>query len=145
MFAHGKGVVVDIDIWHKCIGHVNIQWLKKMKLQNIVAWLPQLKMDNMHKVCEACQLGKQANYAFPHNAEVSKRHLEVIHNDVWTTKTTSIGSYTYYVSFINDHTRKVCLYFMKQKSEVFNHFNKFRAMLEKKKGMHIKVLRSHGT
>ena len=27
MFAHGTGVVVDIDIWHKRIGHVNVQRL----------------------------------------------------------------------------------------------------------------------
>ena len=25
MFAHGTGVVADIDIWHKRIGHVNVQ------------------------------------------------------------------------------------------------------------------------
>ena len=25
MFAHGKAIVVNIDIWHKWIGHVNIQ------------------------------------------------------------------------------------------------------------------------
>ena len=24
MFAHGKGAVANIDIWHKHIGHVNI-------------------------------------------------------------------------------------------------------------------------
>ena len=30
MFARGKGVFVDIDIWHKYIGHVNIQQLKKV-------------------------------------------------------------------------------------------------------------------
>jgi len=25
MFAHGTGVIADIDIWHKRIGHVNVQ------------------------------------------------------------------------------------------------------------------------
>ena len=26
MFAHGRtGVIIDIDIWHKRIGHVNVQ------------------------------------------------------------------------------------------------------------------------
>ena len=87
MLAHEKGVVADIDIWHECIGHVNIQRLKKMQVQNVVARLSNFKVDNMHKVCEACQIGKQARHAFPHNVEVSKRPLEVIHNDVWTTKT----------------------------------------------------------
>ena len=30
MFAHGRGVIADIEIWHKRIGHVNIQRLKSM-------------------------------------------------------------------------------------------------------------------
>ncbi len=46
----------------------------------------------------------------------------MIHSDVWTTKTESIGRCKYYVSFIDDHTRKVWVYFMKHKGEVFNIF-----------------------
>ena len=33
---------------------------------------------------------------------------------------------------------------MKQNNEVFRHFKKFRAMVEKEKGMHVKVLSSNG-
>ena len=33
---------------------------------------------------------------------------------------------------------------MKQKSEVFDHFKNFRALVEKEKAMHIKVLRFDG-
>ena len=58
MFAHGTGIIVDIDIWHKRIGHVNVQRLKSMQTKNIVDGLPNFKVDGMHKVCEACQLGK---------------------------------------------------------------------------------------
>ena len=36
------------------------------------------------------------------------------------------------------------VYFMKHKSEVFSHFKGFNAMVEKEKGMQIKVLRSDG-
>ena len=31
MFAQGAGVVADIDIWHKRIGHVNEQRLRSMQ------------------------------------------------------------------------------------------------------------------
>ena len=48
------------------------------------------------------------------------------------------------MSFIDDHTRKVWVYFMKHKSEVFNHFKAFKAMVEKERSMQIKVLRSDG-
>ena len=68
----------------------------------------------------------------------------MIHLHVWTTKATSLGGWHYYVSFIYDHTGKVWVYFMKHKSEVFSHFKAFKAMVEKEKGTHIKVLRSDG-
>jgi hypothetical protein len=68
----------------------------------------------------------------------------MIHSDVWTTKTKSIGGCKYYVSFIDDHTRKVWVYFMKHKGEVFQHFLNFKAMVEKEKGVSIKCLRSDG-
>jgi uncharacterized protein YigE (DUF2233 family) len=68
----------------------------------------------------------------------------MIHSDVWTAKTESIGGYKYYVSFINDHTRKVWVYFMKHKGEVFQHFLNFKAMVEKEKGVSIKCLSSDG-
>jgi transposase InsO family protein len=48
------------------------------------------------------------------------------------------------VSFIDDHTRKVWVYFMKHKGEVFQHFLNFKAMVEKEKGVSIKCLRSDG-
>ena len=28
MFAQGRGVVADTDIWHKRIGHINLQRLR---------------------------------------------------------------------------------------------------------------------
>jgi hypothetical protein len=43
----------------------------------------------------------------------------MIHLDVWSMKMESIGKCRYYVNFIDDHTRKVWVYFMKHKGEMF--------------------------
>jgi len=59
-------------------------------------------------------------------------------------KTESIGGCKYYVNFIDDHTRKVWVYFMKHKGEMFQHFLNFKAMVEKEKGVSIKCLRFDG-
>ncbi len=99
----------------------------------------------MHKICEACQFGKQTKNVFPHDKNVSKRTLDVMHSDVWgPTKTTSMGGCRYYVSFIDDHTRKLWVYFMKEKSAVFTHFQNFRMLAEKQTGLQVKCLRSDG-
>jgi hypothetical protein len=48
------------------------------------------------------------------------------------------------MSFIDNHTRKVWVYFMKHKSEMFQHFFNFKAMVEKEKGVSIKCLTFDG-
>jgi len=99
----------------------------------------------MSKVCEVCQLGKQVRHPFPaQTTHVSSKPLEMIHSNVWTMKTESIRGCKYFVSFIDDHTRKVWVYFMKHKGEVFQHFLNFKAMVKKEKGVNIKRLRSDG-
>jgi transposase InsO family protein len=117
-----------------------------MEKQNLVGGFPKFGTEEvMSEVCETRQLGKQARYPFPvQTTHVSSKLLEMIHLDVWTMKTESIGGYKYYVSFIDDHTRKVWVYFMKHKGELFQHFLNFKAMVEKEKGVSIKCLRSDG-
>ncbi len=63
LFTHGKGVG-DIGIWHKRVGHVNLQGLKLMEKQNLVGGLPKFGIEEvMSKVCETCQLGKQVRFS----------------------------------------------------------------------------------
>jgi hypothetical protein len=144
LFAHGKGVG-DIGIWHKQVGHVNFQCLKLMEKQNFVGGLPKFGIKKVtSKVCEACQLEKQVRHPFPTQiAHVSSKPLEMIHLDVWTMKTKFIRGCKYYVSFIDDPT-KVWVYFMKHQGEMFQHFLKFKTMVEKEKGVNIKCLRFDG-
>ena len=47
------------------------------------------------------------------------------------------------LTFIDDFTRKVWVYFLKYKSEVFEKFFHFKALVEKQSGQHIKVLRTN--
>ena len=47
MYAQGSRVVANIDIWHKRIGHVNLQKLKSMQTQKIVTGLPDFKVSDM--------------------------------------------------------------------------------------------------
>ena len=60
----------------------------------------------MHNVCEACQFRKQSRHAFAKDRNVSERPLQVIHSNVWgPTRTASLAG-SYYVTFIDDHTKK---------------------------------------
>jgi transposase InsO family protein len=55
---------------------------------------------------------------------------------------TSFSGYVYYVSFIDDYSRKTCVYFLKSKDEVFGKFKEFKALIENLSKRNIKILRS---
>jgi transposase InsO family protein len=54
----------------------------------------------------------------------------------------SIIGARYFLLFVDDYSRKMWVYFLKLKSEVFNEFQKFKALVEKESGCHITSLRS---
>ena len=116
-----------------------------MQSKEIVIGLRKFKVNGMHKVCEACQLGKQARGSFSLDKNVIKNVLDIVYSNVWgPAKTTPMGGCKYYVTFIDDHTRKVWVYFMKEKSEVFVHFQNFRVLVEKQTNMQVKCIRPDG-
>ncbi|RXY71475.1 hypothetical protein DD581_34505 [Klebsiella pneumoniae] len=55
----------------------------------------------------------------------------------------SLGGSLYYVTFIDDATRKTWVYVMKNKSDVFSIFQRWKAFVENETGTKVKCLRSN--
>src|SRR4051812_3159672 len=95
-------------------------------------------------LCKGCLHGKQ--HRTPLLSEAGKRAkelLELIHTDVCgPMSTNSIGGARYFVTFIDDKSRKTFVYFLKTKDQVFTKFKEFRAMIQNQTGKRIKALRS---
>jgi transposase InsO family protein len=53
----------------------------------------------------------------------------------------SLGKSVYYVSFIDDFSRNTWIYFLRKKSEVFDKFKEFKALVENQTKKIIKVSR----
>ena len=79
MYAEGLKTETNIELWHKRIGHVNLQRLRGMQSKGLVLGLPAFDSKRVDRVCEACQLGIQNRLPFPKESSVSKVLLEVIH------------------------------------------------------------------
>ena len=66
-----------------------------------------------------------------------------MHSDVFgSVKVPSLGKSMYYVSFIDDFSRNTQIYFLKKKSEVFDRFKEFKALVENETEKKIKVLKT---
>ncbi|KAL0314923.1 UNVERIFIED_CONTAM: Retrovirus-related Pol polyprotein from transposon TNT 1-94 [Sesamum angustifolium] len=87
---------------------------------------------------------KQHKKPFPSGTSWrAKAVLELIHTDVCgPMRTPSHEQNRYFILFIDDYSRMTWVYFMREKSEVFKVFKKFKNLVEKQSGRSIKVLRS---
>lgn len=98
------------------------------------------------QLCEACTVGKHHRTPFPtQQHHRATQPLQIIHSDVCCPMSiSSNGNNRYFLTFIDDFTCKIWVYFFARKSEVFDHFKKFKIYVEKQSGYFIKVLHTDG-
>lgn len=133
----------DLMMWHRRMGHLGYDGL--MKLNGLVNGVTIKGDRSVLAKCVPCLLGKQSRQPFRREeAEIkSKQILELIHSDVCgPMETDSVGGAKYFVTFVDDHSRKVFVYFIKRKSDVQRVFAEFKSIVENQTGLKIKVLRS---
>jgi histone deacetylase 1/2 len=82
-------------------------------------------------VCDACQQGKSHQLPYLVSSGVSKYPLELVFSNVWGHVPESVGRKKYYVSFIDDFSKFTWIYLLKFKSEVFQKFHEFQALVER--------------
>ncbi|RDX69512.1 hypothetical protein CR513_51366, partial [Mucuna pruriens] len=127
------------ELWHKRLGHMSekgLEILAKDHLQSIKG--------QPFDLCEDCLVGKQHKVSFhrPDSGRRRKHILDLVHSDVCSTSERSLGGAQYFVTFIDDHSRKLWVYPLKRKDEVLRAFKEFHASVERETGKKLKCLRS---
>jgi hypothetical protein len=129
------------ELWHRRMAHLHHGALGG--LGEVVTGVPQINIEHQD-VCRGCALGKFAKASFPSNDSRSVGILDLVHTDVCGPMSrNSLSGCEYYLTFIDDYSRKTWIYFLKAKSEVFAQFQEFRALVENQSRKRIKVLRSN--
>ena len=78
-----------------------------MKMMLSKAKLSKLKYIDFD-MCESCILGKQKNVSFLKTGRTPKAEkLELVHTDLWGPPVASLRGSRYYITFIDDSSRKV--------------------------------------
>jgi len=127
------------ELWYRKRGHLQHGALRM--LRETMTGVPKLSTEH-DDVSRGCVLGKYAKATFPRSDSRSDAVLQLIHSDICNPMSTrSLRGYEYFVTFINDHSRKTWIYFLKTKGEVFNCFQEFKALVQNTMGKKIKVLR----
>jgi hypothetical protein len=125
-------------LWHERLGHLHMGMVKKM--------LPNTEFGDKNFKCESCLKGKMARMSFKKSNSKTEELFELVHSDVCGPfEKEAYGGYRgyrYFVTFIDDKSRYCFIYLLRAKSEVFQKFKEFEALVSNKYSAKIKTLRS---
>lgn len=124
-------------LWHKRLVHISRDRMTRLVKDGI---LPSLDFSDF-ETCIQCLKGKMAK-GNKKGATRSSNLLEVIHTDISGPYPASITGHTSFITFIDDYSRYMHLYLIKEKSESLQTFTDFKTLVENQLDRKIKVVRS---
>ncbi|CAL9238171.1 unnamed protein product [Arabidopsis halleri] len=120
-------------LWHSRLGHMSEKGLQ------LLAKKEMLKTEDIAELkdCEHCVLGKFHKLSYKTGKHTSTEKLEYVHSDLWGSPnvTPSLSRFQYYISFVDDYSRKVWVYFLRTKDEAFSKFVEWKAFVENQSGL----------
>lgn len=143
-YANLSSTESEERLWHRRLGHLNRVSLNLLK--NGIATGINFSGDAMDgPPCVPCIEGKHARKPFKasKNKKLVDNKLDLIHTDLcgpmpvksWSNK-------RYMLTFIDDHSRKIFVYFIETKDEVKKYIKDFVNMVENECEQTVKVIRS---
>jgi transposase InsO family protein len=127
-------------LWHRRLAHPSHQ---NMLILRDMSYGMKFSNEKLEK-CKTCIKGKQTSKAFSKVKGTRARDiLGIVRTDICGPM--SVPSWSgsrYFMTLIDDKTRKTFVYFLKHKSEVGNILKEFKAVTEKQSDKRIKIIRS---
>ena len=123
--ATSKAHPNDSKLWHYRLGHMGEKGMNTLAKKGLI------KVSCNLEFCEHCVFGKQKRVSFSSGIHRTKDALDYIHSDLWgPSPVTSRGGKRYMLTIIDDFSRKVWVFSLKHKDEVFPTFTEWKVMIE---------------
>jgi len=94
-----------------------------------------------HKGCDHCFVEKKNKVSFEVHSPGRPEILDLVHCHLCgAMKTRTIGGSAYFLSFVDDHSRKTWVYTLKSKNDVLSMFKKFKVSVERETRKKLKCI-----
>lgn len=102
------------------------------------------RIDHPNQLHKGYLVAKQTRLPFPTQANFrADKPLQLVHADLYGPITpVTLGGNKYFLLLVDDLSRWMWVYMIKEKSDALSTFNKYRALVEKASGHNIKILRT---
>ena len=102
--------------------------------------IPLAKNESLSS-CDYCLIGKQHRISFSSKSKNKLEKLELVCSNVCgSMDLETFGGNRYFITFIDDATRKLWICLLKSNDQVFQYFLQIYAMVERKNGKKLKCL-----
>jgi hypothetical protein len=117
--------------WHRRFCHINTKYLRETAKNKSVFGVQENEIRDLN--CESCKVAKKRRISFKSIGKIrSKKPLQLLHLDICgPLPKASREGHRYFLSIIDDFSRKVIVYPLKQKSEALECFKKFQTRAER--------------
>ena len=115
--------------WHDRLGHASFSLIERLLRKNKLTYVGERDIET---IFDSCQRAKSHQLPYPISTSISTKPLQLIFSDVWGPAPSSVGRHTYYVSFIDNYNKYSWIYLLKKRSDVFQVFQNFQALVERK-------------
>ncbi|UYV62003.1 hypothetical protein LAZ67_1007460 [Cordylochernes scorpioides] len=121
----------SLRTWHQRLCHIDSNAIEKMAREELVIGLEISSRDK--GLCYDCCIAKSTKASHKNLGNIrSKQTLELIHTDICgQMPVKSTRGNRYFLSFVDDFSRRITVYFLKNKDEVLKHFDIYRATVER--------------
>ena len=104
------------DLWHKRLTHMSKKGLQLLAKQSLIP----IAKDKSSNPCDYCLFGKQHIVSFQKNSTRKLKKLELVYSNVCRPmEVDSLSGNKYFVTFIDDASRKTWVYLLHPKGQVF--------------------------
>ncbi|KAL0554322.1 hypothetical protein IC582_008241 [Cucumis melo] len=130
----------NVELWQMRLSHMSEKGLKILIKKNHLLDLKSAPL----KWFAHYLTGKQTSVTFKSSQHSRKPNvLELVHFNVCSPmKTKSLWGASYFVTFTNDHSRKIWVYTLKTKYQVLQVFKQFHASIEREIGEKLNCIRT---
>lgn len=126
-FFSNRQTSTTYHTWHSRHGQCSSQILKFLQAEKMLSVNGSSRTLN---ICEACQLVKSKRLPFTDSVNHSLQPFDRIHCDLWgPVPINSWNGFRYYDSFVDDCSRFVWYYPLKNKSDFFSIYLSFEHMI----------------
>ena len=125
-------------LWHKRMGH---------PAAKVVCSLPVVSNSVssvfLNKACDVCLRAKQTRCSFPDSINKTLKPFDMIHTDLWGPyRTESSSGARYFLTVVDDYSRGVWIYLLKDKTEAPIQLKNFLSMVHTQFQTIVRTIRS---